>query len=1085
MIQIYIDNRLIDLDKTNISLQKEFEDVVENIPTEIEYSYTISIPATMNNREIFGFTDVFDVADKFKRLYNADLYVDEQLILTGKFKVTSIEGGYYKGNLYNPKKKTVSEILGDRNLNEIIPHYKPMNDLGDYDKINNEVCGIEIEPNRLPTYWNCASAQTIGYSCEQITDVHDNHVVFPYVLYGLPMNNPEEVSVDMDIYTQELQYKKHNISEDRIYPAFNVISVLKDIFKTEGYELTGNIIDGSLKDYFNGLYQTFQYSQDDYVKNKEVPFYCYFSGGYRNYCRRNDYTTYETPYNPSPTLEIMELWDTSEWHWDDGDDVVFDGKFRYGVDNPWSAGGKDMNHTFGWFNNDIDDKKKMLVRGTEDTNTGVIIIPKSGWYKIKFIGNTKYVFKGNEMLTGIERLPVLGIKENGDIIVGGTTDEADCTDLSQQPLEIQIKKGTPKQNPRFYSFFSFVPGNAVEYVEDKTVAMEEYGGTYLKIPEGESQRRYPKNGGAAYVKAIGDYNDGDFICGARLGGAWQSSQWGPAGHGAEQRWNRPFGQAVGLALPRTNSTTFKYYHDEPLEDPYKAGDETKYDGTFFQLCDANTNKTYEYAEDTALCLVRKDDAYTNFSGYNTMVETNLPGGGYIWDTTSNYGAVSWVGAESCSASTSDKYTGQFNINTVVWLDEGDTLYMEVLMPYHTAGTYRHSTGFRASKWENRHEWVNATLVDYSMYIGFLKGDKDWKPKVGDGILSFDDMKKPKLTNVNQFLPQTKCNDYLEKFLKTFNLQLTMRDAKTFSIDSISNTNMMGNIIDIDKKCNIDDAEFKPIKSESIKEYKWKIDNSETGYVQGNKSPHMSGHGESVSGSAYYESGYTGEQILQNDANSSGSSKKIEAPWSYNWYKTIHFLHNYYPQPFTEEYADISVISDSDIWKDGMTFAIVGNEKPKTTKTMRLFTLKKNQEQDDKMFSYISFQYDVEKIREQGGTGGRVTENELVCNLVLPSNYYETIDIDGNIHRLHLDYTIMGNSFDGRAYNQSLMDVFFDKNVQAGYDIEIPIKLSNEEYAATKQGTLFKLHDGLYKVKSIEGHDIEKKSDATLTLTTLK
>ena len=146
--------------------------------------------------------------------------------------------------------------------------------------------------------------------------------------------------------------------------------------------------------------------------------------------------------------------------------------------------------------------------------------------------------------------------------------------------------------------------------------------------------------------------------------------------------------------------------------------------------------------------------------------------------------------------------------------------------------------------------------------------------------------------------------------------------------------------------------------------------------------------------------------------------------------------------------------------------------------MRLFTLKKNPEMKDRMYSYISFKY-KEKTNDYGN------KIDQVCNLVLPSNFYETINIDNTVHRIHLDYDIMNNKYDGKSYNNGLMDIFFNKNVQGGYDIEIPIKLSNTDYANTKIGTLFKLNDGLYRVKSIEGHDVNKKYYATLTLTTLK
>lgn len=1078
MIQIYIDNKLVDLDNTNISLQKEFEDEVENIPSEIEYSYTVSIPATLNNKEIFEFVDTFDVANKFKRLYNADLYVDEQLILSGKFKVTSIEDGYYKGNIYNPKKKTVSEILGDRNLNEIIPHYKPMNSLSDFDKINNYVCDLSKDNDRLPNEWNNT---THPETADKNADVKDNHVVFPYVLYGLPMNIPEEVSVDADIYTQDLQYGKHSITEDKIYPSFNVVSVLKDIFKTEGYNLTGNIIDGNMKDFFGGLYQTFQYSYNDYVKNKEVPFYCKVSGSYTNHDFIDVGEFGVLNYAVPSTLELMELWSTDSWRCEQGDDVDHDGKFYYGVDNPWSAGSKG-----GSFANiSTEDEKHMFVRGTEDEQTGTLIIPKSGWYKIKLKGRMTYPLKNGKRISGVSLVPGIGyVYDESAVGVGGTQDEADCTDLSEQPFEIQLKKGYPKEHSTLYSFNSFVPCVPTDYIEDNSVAMEEHEGqTYIKIQPNENQRRYGKNGKTTYINDYSGFQTNDFICGARLGGAWFSSQWTPAGHGNFQRKNRMMAMGAGLALPDpTKAITIKQYNDEPLSGNYKAG-QGKFDGTYFQIASKNSNATNEYAEKTAQCLVRKD-SYSNFEGYNTLKKTNDTT--YSWDTTSNFGAVQWEGAESSSAFTYDKWSGDWDVNTCVYLEQGDTLYLEVLVPLHTAGSYRHSTAFRASKWEDREDWVNGLKMSYTLLVGFLNSNKDWKPKPDDGIATFDGLAIKKLTNVNQFLPTTKCNDYVEKFLKTFNLQITRVDSNTFSIDTINGGNLIGNVIDIDKMCNIDDAEFKPLKSDSIKEYKWKIDNTETGYAQGNQSPYMSGHGESISSSTYYQSGYTGSEIIENDLNSSGSSKKTEAPWSYNWYKSIHFLHNYTPTPITEEYADISVISESDLWKDGMTFAAGGSETPQTSKTMRLFTLKKNQEMRNNMYSYISFKYDESPIKANEDIGALILGyKDMVCNLVLPSNYYETYDIDNSKHRLHLDYKIMNNNYDGRCYNQSLMDVFFNKNVQGGYDIEVPIKLSNADYAATKQGTLYKLHDGLYRVKSIEGHDVNKKNNATLTLTTLK
>ena len=82
----------------------------------------------------------------------------------------------------------------------------------------------------------------------------------------------------------------------------------------------------------------------------------------------------------------------------------------------------------------------------------------------------------------------------------------------------------------------------------------------------------------------------------------------------------------------------------------------------------------------------------------------------------------------------------------------------------------------------------------------------------------------------------------------------------------------------------------------------------------------------------------------------------------------------------------------------------------------------------------------------------------------------------------LDY----NKYQNKVFpTKSITERFFNEKINGGYDIEVPVKLTNQQYADVKQGTLFKLNDGLYKVKSIEGHDVNMEDDSTLTITTLE
>ncbi len=1069
MIQIYIDNKLIDLDNTNISLQKEFATEVENIPTDVEYSYTISIPASLNNKRVFGFVDTFDVGQKFSRIHNADLYVDEVLILKGKFKMTSIEDGVFKGNIYTPKKQTISDILGDKQLNEIKPHYKPMTGLGDFDKTNNTVCGLETSAERTLIGW---SANTY------YNEIKDNHVIYPYVLYGLPMNIAEE-NPDLDIFTQNLEYKKHCISENNIFPAFNVTSVLKDMFATEGYNLVGNIFNTENASYFKRLYQTFQFSYDDYKNKKEIPYYCHFKGNY------TDFKIYKNPsgnsWEISRTLEVCDLAGYDQDSFEVGDKYTRDtpSRLKYGVDNPMQCGGG---------NNALEvvkDEKHMLTRSTNDDNIAYLIIPRSGWYKIKCAGDMKYPHKGHTYWTQDDRQPV-----------GGTKDEADNTDLSEMPFEFQIKKGSPKDNPKLYSYNSLMPCVPTDFFEGQTFIYDCYD-TYLKYGDSDSQRRYGKNGKTTYINDYSNFPTNDFVCGVRLGDAWFNGrdEWNKAHRGVIRRPNRFLQFGAGLTLPDvTKSPQFKDFTDEELDCQYK-GDKTVYgrEGKYFKLSDKNN--TLSYGSRTAQVMVKHDasptkSSFSNFEGYNQLSTTG-------WNTTSDYGKVTYDGAENSSAKTTDNYSGEWAINTVVWLEQGDILYTEVLIPLHENASYEDPGTCTSSEWYGRVNddgWVNTCNINYDIEIGFLNGNSEWKPRPENGISTWENIGEHKLTNVNQFLPTVKCNDYLEKFLKTFNLQLTMVNDNTFSIDSNVNLNLMTNVIDIDKMVNVDDAEFKPLSSESSKQLCWKNDLSESGYKQGNNSPY---YPQALLPTEPWEgSGYTGNYTITNETNTSGSVKKTESQWSYNWYKTIKFIncrdgiaptanerwtwdsttHTWYCE------EDIPVISDEDRWREGSSYYAFEGEAPQTSKTMRLFFL--GGYGGEKPY-YIPFVYDQEDM----GTSTSVVYpkgfymRDVLCNLIVPEKACYTTAYEGT--QTEVISNLLTYTLQNVKLNKTITEKFFNLNITGGYQIDVPIRLSNQQYASINAGTMFKLNNGLYKIKSIEGHDVNREDNATLSLLTIK
>lgn len=1006
MIQLYIDGQLTELNDTSIMLQKEFDNSFDKIVVDAEFSYSIEIPSTLTNDKIFNFASTFDTSNKFVRIYDAELYSDDNLIIKGKFKLSEITSTSYKGNLYSPKKQSIKDILGDRNLNEIKEHLKPMNSISDAAKINTYVGKLDLNwPDVLNEY-------------DHQEDVKDNHICFPYVLYGLPYKGEDS---NDDIYRQS---SKVQLTMDDVFPAYQVTSVIKDIFKTEGYNVIGNVFNNN---YFNDLYQTFQAPLQDYVDTRQAPYYCKFD---YNYTNTND-TTYI--HLQSDTLEQFLLWDEPEFVGNGGDNPKNDGLMKYFVDSPnLEQGIGEVNTQYGMDKDSIVDENLMLK--VTNLNGHLVTIPKSGWWRIHVTGNMSYRAPKNEWYSK----------------VGKYVDERDNTTLAEQPFEFQIKKGTPKENPQLYSFNT----NPNTFDQDLNVLFR-CDDTLVRYVESEAY--YGKNEKVSYTFI----DDENFIACARLGGAWFGTKWRQRTEGDFQRPYRYRQKGALLALPMPVNQQIENVTSVLSGCQYRKGETINLRGlNYFKVADsANTN--YEYADRTAQVFVKKNRCYTNFDGYNKL----NPDGS--WDTTSNFQAVKYDGLEDCRAISLSDTNGSWIIDTVVWLEEGDTIYEEILTPTHIGGYLRGGSIGDHSSWRYDGTWTNITDVDYEMEFGYISSNEDWRPNSDSPVTDWSTIKTPKYTNVNQFLPKVKASDYLNAFLTTFNLQLSTVDATTFEINS-SNENFRTNIINIDNLANANDVIFKSKSSDTNAiTLAWKNDLSETGYLDGNQSPYKAQDPQYKTPSGtmstelipWFSSGYTGSYTFPHDLQSTTKIEKKENIWSYAWYKSIYF---------DNENAVKSVIVESspDLWKANMTYADAEGERPQTSKTSRLFFLKRT----DAYAECVA-------LKQYGSTN--------YINLLLPTNYKETINFDKTSGtRQELDFTEQPKTTDSFTQT-SLVDKFFNYNTIDGqYEIDVPIKLDNYKYNAIKPSTLIEFNNSLFKVQKIEGHDVSGNENATLTLLSL-
>ncbi len=120
-VELYINGKLCDITNPydlGVRFQREILIPSEITSKDVQYSFTIKIPFSATNNEIFNYGNQEEVKNKFNHLYEAELIVDSVKIFDGLFKLSSIDNQYYKGNLYKPVEKTIKDIFGDKLLNE-------------------------------------------------------------------------------------------------------------------------------------------------------------------------------------------------------------------------------------------------------------------------------------------------------------------------------------------------------------------------------------------------------------------------------------------------------------------------------------------------------------------------------------------------------------------------------------------------------------------------------------------------------------------------------------------------------------------------------------------------------------------------------------------------------------------------------------------------------------------------------------------------------------------------------------------------------------------------------------------------------
>ena len=328
-LELYVNGEPIDLfdEGVNLRINKVINDPTKINTTQAEYSFTFNLPITDNNAKAFNYANISSKRNKFSGRFKCDVYADNIQIFEGTIKVTSVEEGQFKCNLFQTKVNTLETIFGESTMNEI--NWKvPFKGTETINEVNSDM---------------------------------STKYFFPLVAYRLFNKVPwNETDSGNRQYTDKYLIDNSNrFYYNSFVPSLNLVELLKKACELKGYRLQGDIITDKV---LNDIYLS------NYIDDEQDPLYNYgipemgelsFDFDFHNTTNTTsvgsmDFIEYPLTYIPA----YPELSDRNNYK-------NYDTAFVYNML---------MEHSNAKVTN-VKNESKMLVNGG-------IQIPADGWYEI-------------------------------------------------------------------------------------------------------------------------------------------------------------------------------------------------------------------------------------------------------------------------------------------------------------------------------------------------------------------------------------------------------------------------------------------------------------------------------------------------------------------------------------------------------------------------------------------------------------------------------------------------------------------------------------------------------------------------------
>lgn len=959
-IELIVNKKAVDIDDSfNVRLNNLVNDPVKLDYTQAEYSFEFEIPSTKNNNKILDYANNLSKMNKFHQRYTAELYADGNLIFQGTLTLNSYKDGMYSCNLVNVKIYSLDEIFSGMTMNQI----KDM----------------EID------FSGVTSMNAMNQESNPIC-------VFPLVSYGAFQKDPVSADTVGATYTSKFDLDKYNRwYVESFYPSINMVETLKKAFESKGYTVGGDVFQDPV------LRQIYMSTN---LADGQVPQYNLGNPSFGNVQLSATTTLNSLGYQqelkfPYEKVQLLHFVEDEEDHYYNFDNVMIYDLLSSGVTT-------DQSPSYMY-----------------QPNEHIIVIPKSGFYKIELSATT--TISSGSITAAVH-------KRSDDGYSWTFNDESITKSLSSTtPFEIALVRN-------YDDNYELIKGkNNIEYANGSPSSSAT---TWLTCFPHESP---------VQAKLPTEKNDLTIVNETRMGGR-RSSDSSSMVHQAITSASGNFSGYRGTTRGGTIDPTGggRVYSTAKYGYMYKDGETMVYDQAVSPafICglssyqggvNAVMRNGYSWSKSES----RLNEVFAPVVGYDYVYRTSGSTPTITGDPT-DYNANSYINTPFYGACTANTTNMSGNISCMAWLEKDDILQL-----FGVTRAYFNANGEVITYNPTTTVWLKITAFSDRNY-NLIKADKrncyciddpnspyHCPDECATGTCCVNTEYPTKLNLANFFNKEKEVKEWVNDIVKAFNLQMSQY-GNTVQFNTKKLNKSLITSVDLDDRVNSYDIKSEKIDYPKSMAVQYKVDTDECGFER--SAVEKSGGSESILNTddwyKYGDSGFT--KIILNDDSYATSENNVTTNFSYTWYQNF----NHYQTDSAQ------------------------TEQEETSTTISIPCISK--------YNYMFDGYDYTESMKHDGYGltQRFWFKPEVTELSVWTNTYPAEEMfiskpKNVLEGLNLSYKNTENSLLQRYFNPQ---AYLSSNI-----IDFEAYLSSDEYNLIKNGAVVHIDKDVYIPLEISGY----------------